>query len=91
MGRYKVRSLMKALTLNAKRPKAHRSPASRTRQCLRLICLIGCLIRIRRTRIGQGDITYIRTQLGWLYLAMVLDLYSRRVVSWASQAFLTVN
>ncbi|MBC7787171.1 MAG: DDE-type integrase/transposase/recombinase [Methylophilaceae bacterium] len=27
--------------------------------------------------------TYIRTQQGWLYLAFVLDLYSRRVVSWA--------
>ena len=26
---------------------------------------------------------YIRTQQGWLYLAIVLDLYSRRVVSWA--------
>ncbi len=30
-----------------------------------------------------GDITYIRTRQGWLYLAIVLDLYSRRVVSWA--------
>lgn len=30
-----------------------------------------------------GDITYIDTQEGWLYLAIVLDLYSRRVVGWA--------
>ena len=30
-----------------------------------------------------SDITYIRTGAGWLYLAVVLDLYSRRVVSWA--------
>lgn len=29
------------------------------------------------------DITYIRTRSGWLYLAAVLDLYSRRVVGWA--------
>ena len=29
------------------------------------------------------DITYIRTATGWLYLAMVLDLYSREVVGWA--------
>jgi transposase InsO family protein len=28
------------------------------------------------------DITYIRTDEGWLYLAIVLDLYSRRVVGW---------
>lgn len=30
-----------------------------------------------------GDITYIPTGDGWLYLAVVMDLYSRRVVGWA--------
>jgi len=30
-----------------------------------------------------ADITYIPTQEGWLYLAVTLDLYSRRVVGWA--------
>ena len=30
-----------------------------------------------------GDITYIDTVEGWLYLASILDLYSRRVVGWA--------
>ena len=30
-----------------------------------------------------GDITYIETAEGWLYLAALLDLYSRRVVGWA--------
>lgn len=30
-----------------------------------------------------ADISYIRTWEGWLYLAVVLDLYSRRVVGWA--------
>lgn len=30
-----------------------------------------------------GDITYIPTQSGWLYLSVVLDLYSRRVIGWA--------
>jgi transposase InsO family protein len=30
-----------------------------------------------------GDITYIPTREGWLYLAAVLDIYSRRVVGWA--------
>lgn len=29
------------------------------------------------------DITYIRTWLGWLYLAVVPDLYSRKVVGWS--------
>ena len=30
-----------------------------------------------------GDITYIHTVQGWLYLAVVIDLYSRRVVGWS--------
>src|SRR5690554_4804714 len=30
-----------------------------------------------------GDITYIWTDQGWLYLAVLIDLYSRRVVGWA--------
>ena len=30
-----------------------------------------------------GDITYIATREGWLYLATVIDLYSRRVVGWS--------
>ena len=29
------------------------------------------------------DITYIWTREGWLYLAAILDLFSRRVVGWA--------
>jgi len=34
------------------------------------------------------DITYIRTHEGWLYLAVVLDLYSRQIVGWAMQSSL---
>ena len=30
-----------------------------------------------------GDISYIWTSEGWLYLAVILDLYSRRVIGWA--------
>ena len=33
-----------------------------------------------------GDITYIATDEGWLYLAVVLDLFSRQVVGWSMQA-----
>jgi putative transposase len=34
-------------------------------------------------RVYAGDITYLWTQEGWLYLAVVIDLYSRRVVGWS--------
>lgn len=30
-----------------------------------------------------GDITYIWTQEGWLYLAVIIDLYSRKIVGWS--------
>ena len=35
-----------------------------------------------------SDITYVPTQQGWLYLAVVLDLYARRVVGWAMESYL---
>jgi len=34
-------------------------------------------------RVWAGDITYLSTREGWLYLAVFLDLFSRRVVGWA--------
>lgn len=34
------------------------------------------------------DITYVRTAEGWLYLSVVLDLYSRLVVGWAMEPYL---
>ena len=33
--------------------------------------------------VWAGDITYIATSRGWAYLAVILDLFSRRVVGWA--------
>lgn len=37
----------------------------------------------RPNTVYAGDITYIPTQEGWLYLAVLIDLYSRAVVGWA--------
>jgi transposase InsO family protein len=36
-----------------------------------------------------GDITYLSTGEGWLYLAVVIDLYSRRVIGWAMSERMT--
>ena len=37
----------------------------------------------RPNRKWAGDISYVWTQEGWLYLAVILDLHSRRVIGWA--------
>lgn len=39
----------------------------------------------RRNKAWVTDITYIRTWQGWLYLAVVMDLYSRKIVGWAAR------
>ncbi len=36
-----------------------------------------------QTRLWTGDITYLPTGEGWLYLAAVLDLATRKIVSWS--------
>ena len=42
-------------------------------------------------RVWAGDITYVWTPEGWLYLSVLLDLYSRRVVGWAMSQRITVE
>ena len=39
-------------------------------------------IRKSPNEVWSSDITYIRTEQGWLYLAAVIDLYSRKVIGW---------
>ena len=36
-----------------------------------------------KNRVWAADYTFVPTRTGWLYLAVVLDLYSRRIVGWA--------
>ncbi|WP_345887509.1 IS3 family transposase [Shewanella algae] len=38
-----------------------------------------------------GDITYLMTSEGWLYLAVIIDLYSRAVVGWAMSPRMTAD
>ena len=40
-------------------------------------------------KVWVTDITYIRTYEGWLFLAAVMDLYSRQIIGWAMQPRMT--
>jgi putative transposase len=41
-----------------------------------------------RDQVWQADVTYLATAAGWLYLAVVIDAYSKRVLGWAFSASL---
>jgi putative transposase len=42
-------------------------------------------------KVWMTDITYIKTHEGWLYLSVVIDLFSRRVVGWSAQPRMTTD
>lgn len=42
-------------------------------------------------QVWAGDITYIPTSAGWLYLAVVIDLCSRKIIGWALAEHLRAN
>jgi transposase InsO family protein len=42
-------------------------------------------------RVWTGDITYIQTGEGWLYLAIVLDLFNREIVGWSIKPRMTAD
>lgn len=50
-----------------------------------------CFDVVRHDYAWATDITYIRTHEGWLYLAVVVDLYSRMIVGWSMQPTLERN
>lgn len=46
---------------------------------------------LRPHHIWTSDITYIWTEEGWLYLAVVLDVFSRAIVGWATSAVINAD
>lgn len=48
-----------------------------------------CFRAARPNRVWASDITIVKTAEGWLHLAIVLDLYSRKVVGWATSRAVT--
>jgi len=44
-----------------------------------------------KNKIWTSDITYIWTKQGWLYLAVIMDIYSRKIVGWSVGSRLTTD
>ena len=84
IGRYKARSLMRKAALKPvwKRKFVHTTDSKHD-----LPIAANVLDRqfnpVAPNMAYVSDITYIRTGAGWLYLAIVLDLFARKVVGWA--------
>lgn len=49
-----------------------------------------CLLR-ERNEVWAGDITYLKTAEGWMYLAIVMDLFSRCIVGWHIKKRMTTD
>jgi putative transposase len=83
IGRYRARSLMREAQLAVTRRRTHRYRRADGE------ALVAPNLLERRfqppaiNQVWAGDITYVRTLQGWSYLAIVMDLYSRRIVGWA--------
>jgi transposase InsO family protein len=84
MGRYKIRKLMQKHGLKPiwKRKFVHTTDSKHDLPVAENV-LNRQFNPEARDRAWTSDITYIRTRSGWLYLATVMDLFSRRIVGWA--------
>ncbi len=85
VGRHKVRRLMKDAGVSVRR-RTPRNPQT-TDSCHGYGVAPNVLNRefdvAQPNEAWVGDITYLWTQEGWLYVAVLLDLYSRKVVGWS--------
>lgn len=83
-GRHRVARLMRIHGLVARRQRRYRANAAMAGLYARFDNHLLTRAPARRANeLWAGDYTYLRTPQGWLYLAIVLDLFSRRVIGWA--------
>jgi putative transposase len=84
VGRYRVRTMMKAAKLVPvwKRKFVRTTDSKHTGRIAPNLLQPDFKVR-KMNEVWVADITYIRTQSGWLYLAAVMDLYARKIVGWA--------
>lgn len=83
IGRFKVRSLMREQGLICKQPGPHKYRQATVERPDIPNVLNRAFTPIQPDLVWCGDITYLWAGGRWHYLAVVLDLYARRVVGWA--------
>jgi transposase InsO family protein len=89
VGRYRTRTLMKKAQVTViRRRRWTTTTQSRHAHPIAPNHLARQFTVAAPNQVWAGDITYLWTQTGWLYLAVVMDLFSRKVVGWALQATL---
>ena len=86
-GKHRVRRLRRALGLEVKRMRRFRtSSQSRHRETIVANVLERRFEVAAPNRVWAGDITFLPTARGFLFLAVVLDLFARKVVGWSMGA-----
>ena len=84
VGHNRVARLMREGLLGARRRKAYRVTTRSNHSHPVAENVLGRQFSVAAAnRVWVSDITYIATAEGWMYLCVVLDLYSRRVVGWS--------
>jgi putative transposase len=82
-GRYRVRSLLKEASLVCCQPGPHKYKFAKSEHIEVPNILSRAFNVSQPNHFWCGDITYIWSGSRWIYLAVVMDLYARRVVGWA--------
>jgi len=85
-GKHRVARLMRAAGIRAAVPRRFQITTDSKHELPIAENLLDRQFKVSEiNRYWTADITYIWTRQGWLYLAVVLDLFSRRVVGWSMQ------
>ena len=83
-GKHKAGTLMKLAGVAAKQRKRFKATTDSNHQLPVAPNLLNRRFSVTTPNcVWVGDITYVWTSEGWLYLAVVMDLYSRRIVGWS--------
>jgi putative transposase len=89
-GKHRVRRLMRQAGLVVKQTKRYKHTTKANPDHMPAANILqGDFEAARPDAKWCADITYIPTQEGWLYLAVILDLFSRRIVGWAMSKRMT--